>query len=206
MLKACVHNQLVFRYVLNDVWFASSENMTLIKTTLKKDFVMPVKTNRKVALSAQDKSQGRYQAVETLDIEAGATQRVWLEQVEFPLLLVKQVFINKDNSQGFLYLVTSDLTLDGGQIARLYQRRWQVEEYHKSLKQNASLACSPTRTVRTQTNHLFASLCAFVKLEALKMKANCHHFALKNRLYQAALKAAFRQLQQMQPDSPLAPA
>ncbi len=42
MLKACAHNQLVFRYVLNDVWFASSENMTLIKTELEKDFVMPV--------------------------------------------------------------------------------------------------------------------------------------------------------------------
>ena len=197
MLKACVHNQLVFRYVLNDVWFASSENMTLIKTTLKKDFVMPVKTNRKVALSAQDKKQGCYQAVETLEIEAGTAHKVWLEQVEFPLLLVKQVFTNKDKSQGFLYLVTSDLTLDGDQITRLYQRRWQVEEYHKSLKQNASLSCSPTRTVRTQTNHLFCSLCAFVKLEALKMKAKCHHFALKNRLYQAALQAAFCQLQKL---------
>jgi len=97
MLKACVHNQLVFRYVLNDVWFASSENMTLIKTELKKDFVMPVKTNRKVALSEQDKNQGRSQAVETLAMEAGAAYKVWLEQVEFPLLLVKQVFLNKDN-------------------------------------------------------------------------------------------------------------
>jgi len=204
MLKACVHNQLVFRYVLNDVWFASSENMTLIKTELKKDFVMPVKTNRKVALSEQDKKQGRYQAVETLAIEAGAAHKVWLEQVAFPLLLVKQVFTNKDNSQGFLYLVTSDLTLDGDQITRLYQRRWQVEEYHKSLKQNASLTCSPTRTVRTQTNHLFCSLCAFVKMEALKMKAKCHHFALKNRLYQAALQAAFSQLQKLGPENLLA--
>ncbi len=206
MLRACVHNQLVFRYVLNDVWFASSENMTLIKSKLEKDFVMPVKTNRKVALSEHDKNQGRYQAVETLAMEAGAAQRVWLEQVEFPLLLVKQAFVNKDNTQGFLYLVTSDLTLDGGQITRLYQRRWQVEEYHKSLKQNASLTCSPTRTVRTQTNHLFCSLCAFVKLEALKIRTQCHHFALKNRLYQAALQAAFSQLQKLGPENLLAPA
>ncbi len=62
MLRACVHNQLVFRYVLNDVWFASSENMALIKTELKKDFVMPVKSNRKVALSGLDKNQGRRRA------------------------------------------------------------------------------------------------------------------------------------------------
>jgi transposase len=113
-----------------------------------------------------------------------------MEQVEFPLLLVKQVFVNKDNTEGFLYLITSDLTLDGNQITRLYQRRWQVEEYYKSLKQNASLTCSPTRTVRTQTNHLFCSLCAFVKMEALKIRTKCHHFALKNRLYQSALQTA----------------
>ena len=99
--------------------------------------------------------------METLDIEAGTAHKVWLEQVDFPLLLVKQVFLNKDNTQGFLYLITSDLTLDGDQITRLYQRRWQVEEYHKSLKQNASLTCSPTRTVRTQTNH-YQSFVLFV--------------------------------------------
>ncbi len=140
------------------------------------------------------------QAVETLELEAGVPQKVWLEQVAFPLLLVKQVFINKDKSQGILYLVTSDTTLDGDQITHLYQRRWQVEEYHKSLKQNASLSCSPTRTVRTQSNHLFCTLFAFVKLETLKIKTKCHHFALKSKLYMAALRAAFGQLQQMQPD------
>jgi hypothetical protein len=80
------------------------------------------------------------------------------------------------------------------------------EQYHKSLKQNASLTCSPTRTVRTQTNHLFCSLCAFVKLEALKVRTKCHHFALKNRLYQAALQAAFSQLQKLGPDNLLASA
>lgn len=33
----------------------------------------------------------------------------------------------------------------------------KVEEYHKSLKSNASLAKSPTKTIRTQSNHCFAS-------------------------------------------------
>ena len=199
MLKNCVRNQVPFRYVLNDVWFSAADNMKLIKAELGKDFVMPLKSNRKVALSGQDKKDGLYQAVETLSLEHGQAQEVWLEQVGFALLLVKQVFTNKDQSQGFLYLVTSDTTLDGDRMMGLYQERWQVEEYHKSLKQNASLACSPTRTKRTQSNHFFLSLCAFVKLEGLKIKTQCSHFALKNRLYMAALQAAFRQLQQWQP-------
>ena len=175
--------------------------MKLIKADLQKDFVMPLKSNRNVALSEQDKKDARYQAVETLALEHGKAQEVYLEQVNFPLLLVKQVFTNKDNSQGLLYLVSSDTTLDGDQMMRLYQERWQVEEYHNSLKQNASLACSPTRTKRTQTNHFFLSLCAFVKLETLKIKTQCGHFALKQKLYLAALQAAFGQWQTLQPSN-----
>ena len=117
---------------------------------------------------------------------------------------MRQVFTNKkidakDGSQGTLYLATSDTALDGGQVMGLYQERWQVEEFHKSLKQNASLACSPTRTERAQGNHFFLSLCAFVKLETLKIKTTCGHSALKSKLYVAALRAAFDQLQSLQP-------
>ena len=206
MLKACVKNSLPFRYVLNDVWFAAADNMKLIKTELGKDFVMPLKSNRNIALSGQDKKDGRFQAVQTLALEHGQAREVYLEQVPFPLSLVKQVFTNKDGSQGLLYLVTSDMTLDGGQVMRLYQEnksqeRWQVEVYHKSLKQNASLACSPTRTKTTQSNHVFLSLCAYVKLETVKMRTKCSHFALKQKLYVAALQAAFGQWQTLQPSN-----
>lgn len=55
-----MQNQIPFRYVLNDVWYASADNMMFVKHTLEKDFVMPIKSNRKVALSLADKQQGRY--------------------------------------------------------------------------------------------------------------------------------------------------
>ena len=42
------------------------------------------------------------------------------------------------------------LTLTYEQITALYQKRFGVEGYHKSLKQNAGLEKSPTRTERTQ--------------------------------------------------------
>jgi hypothetical protein len=199
MLRACVQNQIPFRYVLNDIWFAAADNMKLIKRELEKDFVMPLKANRKVALSRDEQQQGRYQAVATLGLEPGAVREVWLAGVDFPLVLVKQVFTNGDGSMGTLYLVSSDTTLDVGQITALYQTRWKVEEYHKSLKSNLALAKSPTRTTVTQTNHLFCSVWAFVKLELLRVKTTSNHFALKTKLYMAALRTAFDQLQAMEP-------
>jgi len=132
MLKACVKNNIKFNYVLNDVWYASSENMMLVKEKLKKDFIMPIKTNRKIALSKKDKLSGKYVTVSTLELKENTQQEIYLEGVSFPLLVIKQVFKNADGSEGVLYLVSSDLTLTYEQITTIYHKRWKVEEYHKN--------------------------------------------------------------------------
>ncbi len=113
------------------------------------------------------------------------------------MLSARQVFKNEDGTEGVLYLVTSDLTLDYERMTTIYQRRWKVEEYHKSLKSNASLAKSPTKTMRTQGNHVFASIWAFVKLERMKLITKMNHFALCSRLCVKAVQAAFQELQDL---------
>jgi hypothetical protein len=60
MLKTCQHNGLRYRYVLSDNWFCSAENMKHIIQELNKEFIMAIKTNRTLALSLEDKQQGRY--------------------------------------------------------------------------------------------------------------------------------------------------
>jgi hypothetical protein len=123
--------------------------------------------------------------------------KVFLRSVKQELLLVRQVFTNKDGSEGCLYLITSDTTLDYEQVTTIYQRRWKVEEYHKSLKQNTSIANSPTKTPDTQSNHFFASMLAYIKLEALKLKLSIGHFRIKAQLYLAGLKAMHQELSKL---------
>ena len=197
MLEACAKNRIESRYVLNDVWYASSENMRYIKENLRKEFIMPLKANRKVALSLEEKKRGEYEQVGSLELEPGMVREVYVEQVEFPLLVIKQVFKNEDDSEGVLYLVSSDPTLDYEGMATIYQRRRKVEEYHKSLKSNASLARSPTKTIRTQSNHCFAAIYAFVKLERMKIATKTNHFALRSRMYLKAVQAAIKELQSL---------
>ena len=79
-------------------------------------------------------------------------------------------------------------------IYKTYQKRWAIEEFHKSIKQNASLAKSPTKTVKTQSNHIFCSMLAFIKLETLRLKTNMNHFAIKSKLYINAVKSALNEL------------
>ena len=207
MLQQCVQNQIPFRHVLNDIWFASAENMRFVKLDLEKEFVMALKANRKVALSAEDKQHGRSGApwarLDQLDAPEHTLTVIYLEQVPFPLHLLRQVFTNGDgrepNGRGVRYLVTSDLTLTADQLATIYQKRWKVEEYHRSLKQNASVSKSPTRTRTTQTNHFVATLWAFTKLELLKARTKKNHYALKTHLYIAALQHAFDELHRLEP-------
>jgi hypothetical protein len=201
LLQVTSANRIPFRYVLNDLWFASAENMRYVKLDLAKEFVMGLKSNRKAALSEAEQTQGRYKRIDTLALPEGTPRIIYLEGVPFPLQLLRQVFTNGDGSTGVRYLVGSELTLTAEAMTTIYQRRWKVEEYHRSLKQNAALAKSPTRTQTTQTNHFVAALWSFVKIELLKVRTKKNHYQLKGLLYLSALQQAFHQLRQLQPVS-----
>ena len=204
MVRACVDNALPFGYVLNDTWFASADNMVFVKSEGKREFVMPLKDNRHITFDAPQHPNRTYADVSSLELEANSACTIWLAGVDFALLLAKQVFTNEDGSQGVVYRVTSDTTLAWQQITTLYQKRWKVEEYHKSLKSNLAFARSPTKTIRTQTNHIFASLLAFVKMEQLRLHTKCNHFAMKAQLYKAAIAAAYQPLQHLKTKCSLA--
>jgi len=185
--------QVAYRYLLADSWYASAENMTAV-LKLGHDFVLALESSRTVALSEAARAQGRFQALDTLAFPDEQPLRVWLRAVDQAVLVARQVFTNNDGSQGVLYLVSSDTSLNQAQLTTIYQRRWKVEAYHKSLKQNASMGKSPTKKPDTQANHFFAAILAYTKLEVLKLRCGMGHFRLKANLYLAGLKAMHQQL------------
>ena len=72
-----------------------------------------------------------------------------------------------------------------------------LKEFYKSVKSNTSFAKSPVSTVRTQGNHCFAAIYAFVKLEKLRIKTGLNHFAIKGKIHIEALKIAYDNLEKM---------
>lgn len=188
-------NKIQYEYLLWDTWYSSKENLAFAHWDLKKTFVVPLKNNRTVALSLKDKKQGLFQKISALSFTNSLPLQVWVKGLDFPVLLTKQVFKNQDGSEGELYLITNDLGMSQEQIFTIYQRRWNVEVFHKSLKQNTALSKSQTKYEVTQSNHIFASMIAYCKLEILKCKQNLNHFALKSRIYLKAVKAAFDEVQ-----------
>jgi len=110
---------------------------------------------------------------------------------------VRRIFTNKDGSTVAMTLVCSDTTLNGDHVATLYQKRWKVEEFHKSLKSNASLSKSPTKTIKTQSNHIFMAIYSVFKLECLKIKHHLNHFAMRAKLFIRANQMAYLELQKL---------
>lgn len=194
LITKAYDNQLKFRYIMADSWFSSKENMNYIHNVLGKEFIFGVKSNRSIAMTRDDKIKGCYQQLNSALLEDGVPQTVYLKDIKFPVQIMKKVFKNEDGSSGTLYLATNNLSIDGEQLLHLYKKRWGIEEYHKSIKQNSSFEKSPTRTVRSQINHIFYSILSFCKLERLKWKTSLNHFAIKYKLILKANQAAMQEL------------
>ena len=73
-----------------------------------------------------------------------------------------------------------------------------MEGFHKNLKSNAALAKSPTQTLRTQSSHIFMSICVVFKLECLSIQTKLNPMALRLKLLTNATRRAFERLRQWQ--------
>ena len=149
LFKRAIQNKILFRYALMDSWFASKENFEFI-TSHGKHFIAAVKSNRLFARSLDDKLRGKFKKVGELGLQDKESVRGYVKGYDKEVILVCRVFTNKDGSTGILYLVCSDTSLTSEHITTIYQKRWKVEEYHKSIKCNAAVAKSPTQKSNNQ--------------------------------------------------------
>jgi hypothetical protein len=114
-------NGLLFKYVIADSWFASVSNMRFIKRK-KKRFIFDMQCNRLAALSAAERQAGHWTRIDELQIPNNTPVKVWLKDLEFPVLLTRQHFTNKDGATGERFLVSNDLRLTDEQFATLYKK------------------------------------------------------------------------------------
>ena len=99
--------------------------------------------------------------------------------------------------RALLEVYSDDLIISSSQTTVISQKRWKVEDFYKSVKSNASFAKSPASTVRTQGNHCFAAIYAFVKLEKLRIRTTLNHFTIKGQIYIEAFKITYDNLEKI---------
>ena len=156
MLMAAKKRGLKPDYVLGDCWYGSVENMKFIQKQGWK-FIFGAKENRKVSIT-----KNMYVSIRDLDWTKKPVQKVWLK--EFGFVLAAKIVIKDDDVR---YLVTNDLSLTDLEAFKNHNdHRWNIETFHRGIKQTTGIEKCYSTLERSQRNHIFV---AFVKLEYTRL-------------------------------------
>ncbi len=180
LLKKALKRGFSPLYVLFDSWYSSIENLKFIRSQ-SLSFICNLKSNRII-------SYNRIQmAISDLPLADKQVRKVWLKAFGH-ILVCKVVATNGD----ITYLATNDLSLtDYDKFTGHFQQRWNIEEFHRGIKQTTGIEKCYSTKAQSQKTHIFAAFIAFVRLEAVRIsehvswyeqKASIARFATANYL------------------------
>lgn len=150
-------------WVTGDSWYSSIENLKFLRNE-KVSFLFGIADNRLVSVE-----QGSYVQVKTLTIpEAG--MMVYLK--EFGLV---KVFAHNFKNEVRHYInyqpVASELLqLNRQDFRRIHDSHWQIESFHRVLKQVCNIERFQVRTESAIRTHFFCALQAFCRLQTMRVQ------------------------------------
>ena len=165
LLRAVVEKGIKAKKLLFDSWYSSWKNLKLVNR-LSLTFYTTLKNNRLVSLS----KEGGYIHLDEIEWTEERLKNgifVKLKKVPFKVKLFKVVAKNGDID----WLITNDLdeTVTTQVAQEVDDLRWQVEEFHRELKQLTGSEKCQCRKARSQRNHL---ACCYHAWLSLKVQAN----------------------------------
>lgn len=180
MLQEVLAWGLAPSYVTTDSWYSSVANLKAI-TNHDLRFQVAIESNRTVSVE-----KGTWTQVKNLDVPSEG-MKVWLKNFGHVILFRTNL---KDQIRHYVtYLPQSDQDDDDTKFKRddfqrLHDQHWEIEQYHRTIKQVCNIERFQVRTNVAIMNHIFASLCCFVQLQKMKVTellANAYQW--KRELY-----------------------
>lgn len=148
--------------VTGDSWYSSTKNLKTIKNK-GLGFMFALKCNRQVALE-----HNVFMAVNAVDVpEEGLT--VWLR--EFGFVRLFRTTLKNEHRHYALYL-PDGAPLD--QVIRaefevIHDQHWQIEQYHRAIKQVCHIERCQVRAEAGVRNHVFAALSGYIHLQKMAL-------------------------------------
>lgn len=87
------------------------------------------------------------------------------------------------------YWATSNLKMTTEQLAERALQSWQIEEYHRGIKQFCGIERSQHRLAIAQRNHIGLALRAFLRLEYHRLQTGVSWFESKTSIIREAVRA-----------------
>ena len=188
LIRAVTAKGIQAKTVLFDSWYASWQNLKLVHR-LQLRFFTTLKANRLVSLSKEE-GYIHLQDIEWTEERLHQGIIVKLKKVPFKVRLFKVVATNGDID----WVITNDL--DETVTAQVAQEandvRWQVEGFHRELKQLTGSEKCQCRTARSQRNHLACCYHAWVSLKVFARKWHKTLYQVRTDLFSDYLRAELR--------------
>lgn len=160
-----------------DSWYAALANLKLVRQ-LEWDWLTQLKSNRLV----DPDGTGNRSISEVLIPLHG--RRIHLKGYGW-VKVFKTVGIDGDDE----YWATSRLDMTLAECAFLALDAWQIEVYHRGLKQFSGIERSQHRHEKPQRNHIGLAIRAYLRLEAYRLSTGTSWFEAKMRIIRDAIRA-----------------
>ena len=163
--------------ILMDSWYSVSDTLHLIKN-YEWVFICGIHSNRTVATG-----RGKANHCKVRDVNIPEEGRV-LHLQKFGKVKIFR-FVTKTGKAE--YFASNNLNLTTADMQKVYANRWQIEEYHRGLKQTVGIAKCQARTKRSQRTHIFCAILSFLALEKKRLEENIPWYESKRRIISDAL-------------------
>jgi len=147
-------------YITGDSWYSSMSNLKEVRHH-HLGFLFALESNRLISVE-----KGTWMQIQKLDIpEAG--REVWLRG--FGMVKVFRTSL-KDQVRHYAAHLPDNETLSSfgrDRFLWLHDLHWQIEQYHRALKQVCHIEHFQVRTSAAIQNHVFAAICGYAQLQRL---------------------------------------
>ncbi len=147
-------------FVTGDSWYSSVKNLKTIKHH-QTGFMFAIEQNRKLSLE-----KGKWQQAQSLDVPDDGLE-VWLK--DFGKVKLFRTTLKNQHRYYVVYLPEEKL-FQGPDFESIHKQHWQIEQYHRAIKQICHIEHFQVRRERPIKNHIFASLLSFVYLQKMQLE------------------------------------
>lgn len=160
-----------------DSWYASLDNLKLVRK-YKWDWLTQLKNNRLVSIDRTGNRPVSDFLIPPHGLSVHLKGYGWIT-------VFKTVGTNGD----FEYWATSRLDMTIEQAAFYALDAWQIEVYHRGIKQFTGIERGQYRLEISQRNHIGLAIRAFVRLEVHRLQSNVSWFEAKASIIRSAIRA-----------------
>ena len=148
-------------FVTGDSWYSSAANLKMIKNH-HQGFLFALESNRLVSVE-----KGQWLQVQQMVIPEDG---LLVHLRGFGTVKVFRKWLKNQPRHYALYQPNDEdwAAFDRPAFLKLHDQHWQIEQYHRTLKQVCHIEHFQVRQPTAIRNHLFAAICGYLQLQRLR--------------------------------------